>query len=77
MLLQIHKLHGVTGKTCLFPSFAIFSNIGSMKKQSYLKLGYFSLVYKRKLFSLNQIQNSMQLRIGGGDEFLVLTKKVL
>lgn len=33
-------------------------------------------MFKRKSFSLNQIQNSLQLRVGDGNEFLVLTKKV-
>ena len=33
-------------------------------------------MYKRKSFSLNQIQNLLQLRVGDGNEFLVLTKKV-
>lgn len=33
-------------------------------------------MFKRQSFSLNQIQNSLQLRVGDGNEFLVLAKKV-
>lgn len=55
----------MTGKTRSFSSLAVFNNKGSVTKQSYLKLRYV-LMHNRKLFLLNQVQNSVQLRVGMG-----------
>lgn len=74
MLLESHKARAVTGKARSFSSLAIFNNKGSVTKQSYLKLRYV-LMHNRKLFLLNQVQNSVQLRVGMGWD-LALTKKV-
>lgn len=65
MLLRIPKLRTVTGKTWLFSSFAIFSDIGSMKKTiiSKIMLLFFD-VQKEVVFS--QSKSKLPAVEGGG-----------